>query len=305
MRRRSIAECPRSASRPRRNRWAPNSPHARCEERSDEPRSTHRRRALHRQGCVLRGSPRRGRHLRMRARSMARMNNTSCILEWRATPSSASTATPAAIRCGWSPAAAPPLDGATMIEQRASISSPSTTGSAPALMFEPRGHDMMSGSILYPPTRADCDVGILFIETSGCLPMCGHGTIGTVTMALENGLVTPKTPGLLSLDTPAGLVEARYEQNGPLRRGGAHHQRRRPSSTATDYEVEVEGLGELVRRRRLWRQFLRHRRAAAELFRTSPTSNPSDILRWSPKLRQALQRSRTRSRIPRTRRSTA
>jgi 4-hydroxyproline epimerase len=82
------------------------------------------------------------------------------------------------------------------------------------LMFEPRGHDMMSGSILYPPARADCDVGILFIETSGCLPMCGHGTIGTVTVAIENGLVKPKTPGTLRLDTPAGLVIAEYEQVG-------------------------------------------------------------------------------------------
>ena len=79
-------------------------------------------------------------------------------------------------------------------------------------MFEPRGHDMMSGSILYPPTRPDCDVAILFIETSGCLPMCGHGTIGTVTMAIENGLVKPKTPGVLHLDTPAGLVKAEYRQ---------------------------------------------------------------------------------------------
>ncbi|HEV8389430.1 MAG TPA: 4-hydroxyproline epimerase [Dongiaceae bacterium] len=82
------------------------------------------------------------------------------------------------------------------------------------LMFEPRGHDMMSGSILYPPTRADCDIGILFIETSGCLPMCGHGTIGTVTVAVEQGLVRPKTPGVLRLETPAGLVIAEYEQKG-------------------------------------------------------------------------------------------
>jgi 4-hydroxyproline epimerase len=81
-------------------------------------------------------------------------------------------------------------------------------------MFEPRGHDMMSGSILYPPTRADCDIGILFIETSGCLPMCGHGTIGTVTVAVEQGLVRPKTPGVLRLETPAGLVIAEYEQKG-------------------------------------------------------------------------------------------
>jgi 4-hydroxyproline epimerase len=82
------------------------------------------------------------------------------------------------------------------------------------LMFEPRGHDMMSGSILYPPTREDCDIGILFIETSGCLPMCGHGTIGTVTVAIEEGLVRPKTPGVLRLETPAGLVIAEYGQEG-------------------------------------------------------------------------------------------
>jgi 4-hydroxyproline epimerase len=84
-----------------------------------------------------------------------------------------------------------------------------------ALMFEPRGHDMMSGSLLYPPTREDCDLGIVFIETSGCLPMCGHGTIGTVTVAIERGLVRPRVPGVLRLDTPAGLVIAEYGQNGP------------------------------------------------------------------------------------------
>ena len=81
-----------------------------------------------------------------------------------------------------------------------------------ALMFEPRGHAMMSGSILYPPTREDCEVGVLFIETTGCLPMCGHGTIGMVTIAIEHGLATPREPGLLLLETPAGKVEARYVQ---------------------------------------------------------------------------------------------
>lgn len=83
-----------------------------------------------------------------------------------------------------------------------------------ALMFEPRGHAMMSGSILYPSTRQDCDIAVLFIETSGCLPMCGHGTIGTVTIAIEHGLATPREPGLLVLETPAGKVEARYRQEG-------------------------------------------------------------------------------------------
>ena len=79
------------------------------------------------------------------------------------------------------------------------------------LMFEPRGHDMMSGSILYPPHNPENDFSILFIETSGCLPMCGHGTIGTITIAIEEGLVQPKTPGKIKMEAPAGLVEIDYK----------------------------------------------------------------------------------------------
>lgn len=108
---------------------------------------------------------------------------------------------------------APLLAGATMLEKRAHFLAEYDwirTG----LMFEPRGHDQMSGAILYPPTRGDCDIAVLFIETSGCLPMCGHGTIGTVTIALENGLVRPATPGILRIDTPAGRVDVTYRQEG-------------------------------------------------------------------------------------------
>jgi 4-hydroxyproline epimerase len=82
------------------------------------------------------------------------------------------------------------------------------------LMFEPRGHDMMSGSILYPPHNPENDFAILFIETSGCLPMCGHGTIGTITIAIEEGLITPKIPGKIKMEAPAGLVEIEYQQTG-------------------------------------------------------------------------------------------
>ncbi|KLT69774.1 4-hydroxyproline epimerase [Flavobacterium sp. ABG] len=82
------------------------------------------------------------------------------------------------------------------------------------LMFEPRGHDMMSGSILYPPSDPANDFGILFIETSGCLPMCGHGTIGTITIAIEEGLVIPKVPGKIRMEAPAGLVQIEYQQTG-------------------------------------------------------------------------------------------
>src|SRR5262245_44990620 len=82
------------------------------------------------------------------------------------------------------------------------------------LMFEPRGHDMMSGSILYPPHDPQNDVAVLFIETSGCLPMCGHGTIGTITIAIEEGLIKPKTTGIVRMEAPAGLVIISYVQEG-------------------------------------------------------------------------------------------
>lgn len=86
------------------------------------------------------------------------------------------------------------------------------------LMFEPRGHDMMSGSILYPPSDPKNDVGVLFIETSGCLPMCGHGTIGTITLGIEKGLIIPKVPGKVRMETPAGLVEIDYvQENGKVK----------------------------------------------------------------------------------------
>lgn len=113
------------------------------------------------------------------------------------------------------------------------------------LMFEPRGHDMMSGSILYPPTREDCDIGVLYIETSGCLPMCGHGTIGTVTMAIEEGLLVPRTPGQARLETPAGLVLADYEMEGEHVR--SVRLTNVPSFLAAqDLEIDCPELGRLT-----------------------------------------------------------
>lgn len=107
----------------------------------------------------------------------------------------------------------PFIEGATMSEKRQHFLK-DYDWIRKGLMFEPRGHDMMSGSILFPPSSAENDAGILFIETSGCLPMCGHGTIGTVTVMIEEGLVTPKVPGFLRLETPAGLVKVSYKQEG-------------------------------------------------------------------------------------------
>lgn len=105
----------------------------------------------------------------------------------------------------------PELTGSTMSERRQHFLR-EFDWIRKGLMFEPRGHDMMSGSILYPPVDTANDTGVLFIETSGCLPMCGHGTIGTVTIAIEQGLIHPKVPGKLRLETPAGLVLVDYQQ---------------------------------------------------------------------------------------------
>ena len=137
----------------------------------------------------------------------------------------------------------PQLDGQTMSEKRQHFLAEFDwirTG----LMFEPRGHDMMSGSILYPPTREDCDVAILFIETSGCLPMCGHGTIGTVTFILEQGLVTPSQEGILKLDTPAGRVDAYYEKQGDYIE--SVRIKNVPSFLyKTDLTAHLDGLGDI------------------------------------------------------------
>jgi 4-hydroxyproline epimerase len=108
---------------------------------------------------------------------------------------------------------APPLPNVAMAEKR-QIFVRDHDWVRRALMFEPRGHNVMSGSILYPSSRDDCDIGVLFIEVSGCLPMCGHGTIGTVTAAIEQGLVTPREPGKIALETPAGRVVANFEKHG-------------------------------------------------------------------------------------------
>lgn len=83
------------------------------------------------------------------------------------------------------------------------------------LMFEPRGHGAMSGAVLQPPTRPDADWGVLFIEVSGCLPMCGHGTIGVATVLVETGMVDVTEPVTsIALDTPAGLVTAEVAVDG-------------------------------------------------------------------------------------------
>ena len=179
----------------------------------------------------------------------------------------------------------PDLKGANMMEKRAHFLA-EYDWIRKGLMFEPRGHDVMSGSILYPPTRDDCDIAILFIETSGCLPMCGHGTIGTVTMAIENGLMQPKTPGIMRLDVPAGVVVAEYNQVGDYVEDvritnvpSFLHSR--------DLEIDCPGLGKLTVDVAYGGNFyciVDPQQNFSDLADVSV----GDILRWSPVLRKAM-----------------
>jgi 4-hydroxyproline epimerase len=138
---------------------------------------------------------------------------------------------------------APLLQGSNMAERRQDFLARFDwirTG----LCFEPRGHDMMSGGFLYPPTQDDADCGILFIETSGCLPMCGHGTIGMVTFGLEHGLITPRTPGKLRLEVPAGVIDIDYKAEGD--KVTSVKIRNVPAYLAkTGIEIDVPGFGPL------------------------------------------------------------
>lgn len=111
------------------------------------------------------------------------------------------------------------------------------------LMYEPRGHAAMSGAILQPPTRPDADWGVLFIEVSGLLPMCGHGTIGVATVLVETGMVAVTEPvTTVRLDTPAGLVVAEVRVEGGA--ATAVTLRNVPSFTvALDRQVEIPGYG--------------------------------------------------------------
>lgn len=114
------------------------------------------------------------------------------------------------------------------------------------LMFEPRGHDMMSGSILYPPHDPANDVAVLFIETSGCLPMCGHGTIGTITIAVEEGLINPKVPGKIRMEAPAGLVQIEYKRKPTGKVESVKLTNVPAYLAARDLTVECPDLGELT-----------------------------------------------------------
>lgn len=136
------------------------------------------------------------------------------------------------------------LPGATMFERRQRFIA-ERDDLRTLLMYEPRGHAAMSGAILQPPTRPDADIGVLYIEVSGCLPMCGHGTMGVATVLVETGMVEVSEPEtIIRLDTPAGLVIARVAvEDGAATSVTLQNV---PSySHALDQVVTVPGFGEV------------------------------------------------------------
>ena len=134
------------------------------------------------------------------------------------------------------------IPGATMFDKRRELMA-HHDGLRRLLMNEPRGHSAMSGAILQPPTRPDADYGVLYIEVSGCLPMCGHGTMGVATVLVETGMVEVTEPvTTIRLDTPAGLVIADVRVEGGAAR--AVTLTNVPSFLLErDVTVEVEGFG--------------------------------------------------------------
>ncbi|MEK7255127.1 MAG: 4-hydroxyproline epimerase [Bacteroidota bacterium] len=180
---------------------------------------------------------------------------------------------------------APALEGKTIAEKRLHFLEKFDwirTG----LMFEPRGHDMMSGSILYPPADEANDVAVLFIETSGCLPMCGHGTIGTVTIAIEHGIVIPKQPGKLRLETPAGLVLVEYfQENGKVK--WVRLTNVASFLHSSELTVECPDLGELVVDVAYGGNFYAIVDPQKN-FTGLDDYRPGDLISWSPILRKRL-----------------
>lgn len=139
----------------------------------------------------------------------------------------------------------PYIPGKTMFEKKRHIET-QWDDIRRLLMYEPRGHGAMSGAILTQPTLPEADMGIVFIEVDGCLPMCGHATIAICTVLLETGLLPAKEPVThLVLETPAGLVRAEAEV-GPRGVTGVTFQNVPAYLALKDVEVNVPGVGRFV-----------------------------------------------------------
>ncbi|KQO17237.1 proline racemase family protein [Paenibacillus sp. Leaf72] len=137
---------------------------------------------------------------------------------------------------------APELIGSTMTEKMVYMSE-HFDHFRKALMFEPRGHEVMSGCILTPPCDKTADIGVVFIETGGYLPMCGHDTIGLCTALIEGGIY-PESKNVIRLDTPAGLVEAQLD----IAQGKVKEVTFTNIASflyKKDVRLQVEGIGEI------------------------------------------------------------
>lgn len=158
-----------------------------------------------------------------------------------------------------------------------------------SLMFEPRGHAQMSGSMLYPSSREDCEMGVLFVETSGCLPMCGHGLIGTITIAIEHGLVVPREAGVVNLETPAGKVTAHYtEESGKVRSVRIANV---PSFLhSRNLEVDCPELGGTLRADVAYGGNFYAIVESQEVLEDMVQLSASELLRISPKLRERFNK---------------
>jgi proline racemase len=137
------------------------------------------------------------------------------------------------------------VPGATMADKRVHLMT-ELDHLRTLLMFEPRGHAAMSGAILQPPTRPDADFGVLFIEVSGCLPMCGHGTIGVATVLVETGMVPVTSPvTTIRLEVPAGLVTVDVAVRDDGAATGVTLRNVPSFAVELDASVSVPGLGEV------------------------------------------------------------
>ena len=139
----------------------------------------------------------------------------------------------------------PHIPGSTMFEKKRHIEE-QWDDIRQLLMYEPRGHSAMSGAILTQPTVPGADVGLVFIEVSGCLPMCGHDTIAACTVLLETGMLPAMEPVTeVVLDTPAGVVRAQVEV-GTHGVKGVTFQNVPAFLYLRDVAVDVPGLGRIV-----------------------------------------------------------
>lgn len=138
----------------------------------------------------------------------------------------------------------PRLNGSTMAEKMLDMKR-NHDGVRKLLMFEPRGHEVMSGACLVQPCDPAADVGVIFIETGGYLPMCGHDTIGFCTALVECGLVPVQEPlTVIHLDTPAGLVRAEVTVRGGSALRVAF--RNIPAFLHGELTVKAEGVGNVI-----------------------------------------------------------